>query len=180
MQFNIENINDSPISVVINTPRDPNAPRSHTLVINSNSATSSVTPVKTNNGETVDPDTGLTEDGNTVSKNAPIEVPSKQEVTKQKDTKKEEQEGSKEQKEDTKPKVGESNAASILEDLGPIIIEGEVAQQDIKSKNSRPRPNLYDCSSKELEASVGTEEQVKDMATIEKSTIEHQKEQGCI
>lgn len=180
LQFNIENINDSPISVVINTPRDPNAPRSHTLVINSNSATSSVTPVKTNNGEIVDPDTGLTEDGNTVSKNVPIEVPSKQEVTKQKDTKKEEQEGNKEQKEDTKPKVGESNAASILEDLGPIIIEGEAAQQGTKSKNSRPRPNLYDCSSKELEASVGTEEQVKDMATIEKSTIEHQKEQGCI
>lgn len=180
LQFNIENINDSPISVVINTPRNPNAPRSHTLVINSNSATSSVTPVKTNNGETVDPDTGLTEDGNTVSKNAPIEVPSKQEGTKQKDTKKEEQGGKEEQKEDTKPKVGESNDASILGDLGPITIEGETAQQGTKSKNSRPRPGLYGISSKELEASVGTEEQVKDMATIEKSTIEHQKEQGCI
>lgn len=180
LQFNIENINDSPIDVVINTPRDPNAPRSHTLVINSNSATSSVTPVKTNNGETVDPDTGLTEDGNTVSKNAPIKVPSKQEGTKQKDTKKEEQGGKEEQKEDTKPKVGESNDASILGDLGPITIEGETAQQGTKSKNSRPRPGLYGISSKELEASVGTEEQVKDMATIEKSTIEHQKEQGCI
>lgn len=180
LQFNIENINDSPISVVINTPRDPNAPRSHTLVTNSNSATSSVTPVKTNNGETVDPDTGLTEDGNTVSKNAPIEVPSKQEVTKQKDTQKEEQGGKEEQKEDTKPKVGEYNAASILGDLGPIIIEGEAVQQVTKSKNNRPRPDSYDFSSKELEASVGTEEQVKDMATIEKSTIEHQKEQGCI
>ena len=180
LQFNIENINDSPISVVINTPRNPNAPRSQTIVINSNSATSSVTPVKTNNGETVDPDTGLTEDGNTVSKNAPIKVPSKQEGTKQKDTKKEEQGGKEEQKEDTKPKVGESDAASILEDLGPITIEGETAQQGTKSKNSRPRPGLYGISSKELEASVGTEEQVKDMTTIEKSTIEHQKEQGCI
>lgn len=180
LQFNIENINDSPISVVINTPRNPNAPRSHTLVINSNSATSSVTPVKTNNGETVDPDTGLTEDGNTVSKNAPIKVPSKQEGTKQKDTKKEEQGGKEEQKENTKPKVEESNDASILGDLGPITIEGETAQQGTKSKNSRPRPGLYGISSKELEASVGTEEQVKDMSSIEKSTIEHQKEQGCI
>ena len=180
LQFNIENINDSPISVVINTPRNPNAPRSHTLVINSNSATSSVTPVKTNNGETVDPDTGLTEDGNTVSKNVPIEVPSKQEVTKQKDTKKEEQGGKEEQKENTKSKVEESNAASILGNLGPITIEGETAQQGTKSKNSRPRPDLLGTSSNELEASVGTEEQVKDMSSIEKSTIEHQKEQGCI
>lgn len=180
LQFNIENINDSPISVEINTPRNPNAPRSHTLVINSNSATSSVTPVKTNNGETVDPDTGLTEDGNTVSKNVPIEVPSKQEGTKQKDTKKEEQGGKEEQKEDTKPKVEESNDASILGDLGPITIEGETAQQGTKSKNSRPRPDPYGISSKELGASIGTEEQVKDMTTIEKSTIEHQKEQGCI
>ena len=180
LQFNIENINDSPISVVINTPRNPNAPRSQTIVINSNSATSSVTPVKTNNSETVDPDTGLTEDGNTVSKNAPIKVPSKQEGTKQKDTKKEEQGGKEKQKEDTRSKVGESDAASILEDLGPITIEGETIQQDTKSKNSRPRPGLYGISSKELEASVGTEEQVKDMTTIEKSTIEHQKEQGCI
>ena len=102
------------------------------------------------------------------------------ETTEQKDTKKEEQEGKEEQKEDTKPKVEESDAASILEDLGPIIIEGEVAQQGTKSKNSTPRPDLYAFSSKELGTSVGTEEQVKDMTTIEKSTIEHQKEQGCL